>query len=212
MSKTHGTTNLCTNGQFATIASRLLIALPNAIKSSELDIKAILSHTSNGERLELAIAEALKMLHSGHVATIPQDHTIDCSASPFVPDGYHVEEHLYLGSQWKWNPEQVSLYKDEDNQLVPSACLRLETCREKLKGKLVLNANVLDYLLENEHLIPDKWKSGCIVFFGTIFKDKEGCLYVRDLAWDGHSKWTTHIKPLSTPIGSRLIALRITDD
>jgi len=68
----HGTPS-CTNGQFATLASRIITALPKAIKLTGRDPKVIINHTNQGERLSLAIAEAINMLYNGHEATVPAD-------------------------------------------------------------------------------------------------------------------------------------------
>lgn len=70
--ESHGTPS-CTNGQFATMASRVITALPKAIKLAGLEPSVLLKHTDHGERLSLALAEAIKMLHGGHPATITQD-------------------------------------------------------------------------------------------------------------------------------------------
>ena len=60
--------------------------------------------------------------------------------------------------------------------------------REELKGKPVLNANVLDYLLKHPELIPEEWKGKAVFFWGTIYRDSRGNLCVRCLYWDG-SRW-----------------------
>ena len=50
--------------------------------------------------------------------------------------------------------------------------------RKVLAGKPVLNANVLDYLLANSHLIPEEWKGKATFFWGRS-TGPEGNLYVR---------------------------------
>ena len=47
--------------------------------------------------------------------------------------------------------------------------------------------NVLDYLLKNSQLIPEEWKGKAVFFWGTIFRDSDGSLYVRYLHWSGAS-------------------------
>jgi hypothetical protein len=70
--KNHGTP--FTNGQCATITGRVVTALPKAFEKSGLDAKTILSYTSEGQKLSLALAEAFRMLHRGDlkVTTPPQ--------------------------------------------------------------------------------------------------------------------------------------------
>jgi hypothetical protein len=62
--------------------------------------------------------------------------------------------------------------------------------RKELKGKPIYNANLLDYLLANYHLIPEEWKSKYVFFWGTIYRDSDGDLYVRYLCWlVGRWRW-----------------------
>ena len=86
----HGTPS-CTNGQFATLASRIITALPKAIKLTGRDPKVIINHTNQGERLSLAIAEAINMLYNGHGATVPVDADFIYVTEVTVPA---VTEHM----------------------------------------------------------------------------------------------------------------------
>jgi hypothetical protein len=58
----------------------------------------------------------------------------------------------------------------------------------------VMNANVLDFLLANPDLIPEEWKKDehgntrYIFFWGTVYRDRGGDLYVRYLCWGG-DRW-----------------------
>lgn len=112
------------------------------------------------------------------------EHLIDCDAAPIIPDGYNwtVEEHQ-KGGQFKWNITKTSLYlskQQNGDKWIEGNKLRVE-----LKGKPVLNANVLDYLLKHPHLIPDEWKGEAVCFWGTIYRSADGSLYVRYLYWNG---------------------------
>jgi hypothetical protein len=109
-------------------------------------------------------------------------HVIDCNADPFCFDGWDVEEHD-KGGQLEWNVSKIQLYRSkgqEDGNWVEGNKLRKE-----LKGKPVLNVNVLDYLLKNPHLISGKWKSKYVFFWGTIYRDSDGNFIVRCLHWFG---------------------------
>lgn len=61
--------------------------------------------------------------------------------------------------------------------------------RKYLETKPVLNAAVLDYLLAHPELIPESWKrdeegnTRYIFFWGTIYRNAGGDLYVRYLCW-----------------------------
>jgi hypothetical protein len=111
-------------------------------------------------------------------------YSIDCNASPMIPSGWSVEEHQ-KGGIIKFDASKVELYlsKKQKNGTIVGNKLR-----EELKGKKVLNANVLDYLLANPKAIPDEWKGKAIFFWGTIYRRSGGNLYVRCLFWSG-AKW-----------------------
>jgi hypothetical protein len=126
-------------------------------------------------------------------------HVINCDTTPFIPDGWCVaEECEQIASRVKgdltWDPTKVELYLSELQR--SGKDIQGEEFRKKLKGKLVLPANVLDYLLEYPHLIPEEWKKNdqgrtrYIFFWGTIYRDSDGYLCVRDLCWfDGEWTW-----------------------
>ena len=113
---------------------------------------------------------------------------IDCDSDPFIPDGWTVEEHR-KGGQFQWDSAKVSLYlskRQKGGKLITGDDLRREP-----EGQPVLNANVLDYLLAHPELIPDEWKGKYIFFWGTIYRNRVGRLYVRDLAWNGDGwRWS----------------------
>jgi hypothetical protein len=120
----------------------------------------------------------------GDAEVVIKTHTIDCDANPFVPSGWKVEEHT-KGGQLRWNPDEVSLYLCDEQK---KGSIEGNQLRKKLKGKPVLNACVLDYLLANPQLIPDEWKGKAVFFWGTIYRYSIGNLYVRFLYWSGE-RW-----------------------
>jgi hypothetical protein len=116
----------------------------------------------------------------GHAEVVIKKHLIDCDADPFVPDGWKVEEHI-KGGRLEWDPENVSLYLSRKQQ---DGVISGDKLRKELKGKPVLNACVLDYLMANPNLIPNEWKGKCINFWGTIYRISVGLLCVRCLDLD----------------------------
>jgi len=112
------------------------------------------------------------------------DHLIDCSAAPFIPPGWSIEEHQ-PGGLWKWDPAKISLYLSKKQR---KGNISGHNLRRELLGKRVMNANVLDYLLAHPELIPEEWKGKYIFFWGTIYRRSDGCLFVRYLRWNG-SEW-----------------------
>ena len=127
--------------------------------------------------------EALRFLR-GETSVPEPEHLINCDADPFIPEGWRVEEHQKSG-QINFNPTKTELYlsKKQKNGVISGNDLRKE-----LKGKSVLNANVLDYLLAHPRLIPDSWKGKYVFCLGTVYRNSYGRLFVRGLCWNG-AKW-----------------------
>lgn len=128
---------------------------------------------------------SIRQVILGHASITVIEHTIDCDAYPFVPDGWEVEGHQ-KGGTFKWNASQVELYLasgQKNGRVVEGNKLRKE-----LTGKPTLNANVLDYLLAHPHLIPEEWKGKAVFFWGTVYRGSSGSLCVRYLCWLG-SGW-----------------------
>jgi hypothetical protein len=130
------------------------------------------------------LTDVRKVLLGHAVITVPE-HLIDLDADPFVPDGWKVEEHQ-KGGQFKWDAAKVALYLSKKQQ--GGKWLEGNKLREELKSKLVFNANLLDYLLNNPHLIPEEWEGKYVFFWGTVYRHSGGSLYVRYLYWDG-GRW-----------------------
>lgn len=100
---------------------------------------------------------------------------------------------LYLGGKkviFKWVSRQLN-----------GKCLTGIELRLELTGQLVLNACVLDFLLDHTEFIPDDWKVDeagntiYIFFWGTIYRDPADdslcvrCLCWRDGRWRGDCRW-----------------------
>jgi len=122
------------------------------------------------------------------------EHCIDCDADPFLPDGWkEVVEHQKMGNI-KFDPSKIDFYLSKKQK---NGNIEGNKLREELKEKKVLNANVLDYLLKNSQIIPEEWKKDekgntrYIFFWGTIYRNADGDLYVRCLYWsDGEWQWS----------------------
>ena len=124
------------------------------------------------------------------------EHAVDFSADPFMPDGWSVEEHQ-KGKVAKLERKGDDLYLDGKkiefwlSSEQKRGVITGNILRAKLKGKPVLNANLLDHLLKNPHLIPEAWKKDengntrYIFFWGTIYRDADGSIYVCYLYWNG---------------------------
>lgn len=128
----------------------------------------------------------LILLGCGVVSVIK--HLIDCDTAPFCPDIWTVEDH-HKDGQLVFDPANIQLYLC--NGQMDGRSIEGHKLRKELAKMHVMNANVLDYLVAHPELIPDSWKTNkngnthYIYFFGTIYRNGCGRLYVRFLYWRG---------------------------
>ena len=108
---------------------------------------------------------------------------IKLDKKPLLPEGWEIEED---NGQTSFVPD-FALHLEPEQE---KGRIAGNTLRERLKGKPVLNANVLDYLLAHPELIPEDWKGKYVFFWGTIYRNSGGNLCVRYLYWrDGWWAW-----------------------
>ncbi len=119
---------------------------------------------------------------SGRATIAYSEHVIDLDADPRIPyEGWKVEEHK-KGGQFKWDASKVQLFLHSKQQ---GGSIEGNKLRKELANQPVYNANLLDYLLDNPHLIPEEWKGKAVCFWGTIYRDSGDDLCVRCLVWNG---------------------------
>jgi hypothetical protein len=103
--------------------------------------------------------------------------------------GWEIREEDQLpnvvSGQLEWNDilARIELYlseKQKHDGIVSGLDLYAE-----LKDRPVLNANLIDFLLDHAELIPDKWENEIICCWGTIYHGLDDFLYVRCLDYDG---------------------------
>ncbi len=155
----------------------------------ELDILA-----DNPQVLEVLLKVVRKKLRGA------PGPVIDLGARPLVPRGLTLMKHDGEGV-FAWDPRAVSLFQMEEQRrgsLVSGSRLF-----EEMKRTVAWNANVLDFLLGNQGLIPENWKErvhGCyplIYFWGTLYRMADGSPCVRYLAWNG-AKWVMGHSPVQS--------------
>lgn len=129
------------------------------------------------------LANVLKVI-KGQAEIKIIERLIDCDSTPFVPNGWSVEDHKKRGL-FKFGPAKISFYLSEKQK---KGTISGHDLRKELADKSVMNANVLNYLLAHPELIPEEWKSKYTFFWGTIYRYSDGRLYVRYLRWFG-SVW-----------------------
>lgn len=126
---------------------------------------------------------------------------IDCDVDPIIPKGWRILEEDQLVDrvmgQLLWDRDMVKLQfsvSQEDSTILDGIRLRDEL---ELESDPVLTANVLDFLLENSHLIPNEWRKDVnqktlyIFFWGSLYRSANGGLYVRCLCFSG-GKWRSN--------------------
>ncbi len=110
-------------------------------------------------------------------------HVINLEAAPYCPYSWPVEEHVSGDCDFEWDTTKVALYLDQGQKY--GRVIMGTELREKLKGRPVMNANLMDYLLAHQELIPDDWKGKGICFWGTIYRAPNGDFGLRYIYWDG---------------------------
>jgi len=117
------------------------------------------------------------------------EHCINFDASPTVPEGFEVVEHIKAG-QLKFDSTKIILMtpKTEFNGVIFGKPYQDQIKELSKRRKIIAcNANLLDFYLANPLIIPDEWKGKSIVFWGTIYENWSG-RYVRCLVWNG-KRW-----------------------
>lgn len=115
---------------------------------------------------------------------------IDLCSKPFTPEWWSAEEH-HLQGWWEFDVRKISLYFSEKQK---EGVIKWDEWRTDLAGKFAFNANVLDFLLENQYLIPEAWKSIKVFFWGTIYRHfgsdlRVRYLYFKDNLWQWGFAW-----------------------
>ena len=143
-----------------------------------IEIKRQLNQREGSPLDPLKVSKTLQKIVEGN-------HVINCCVYPRIPKGFRIEQHLRSG-EFFWDSSKIKLYLCEKQKKDSIGGHKL---RQKLQGKAVLNANVLDYLLANPYLIPKDWKGKFVFFWGTIYANPHGILYVRYLCWGSDRRW-----------------------
>ncbi|HUQ29904.1 MAG TPA: hypothetical protein VM103_00045, partial [Candidatus Paceibacterota bacterium] len=96
-------------------------------------------------------------------------------------DDLKLEHHKSVVEEFLWNPRKVSVlprYMRRGGLLADQAS-RYKYAKGLASRRLVMNANVLHYLLTHPQCIPEQWKElHLISFLGTIYRSDSGGLVV----------------------------------
>ena len=146
-------------------------------------------------------------------AVLYNKYAVDLDAEPSVPRGWTVVNNKKEG-RFTWDPAKVKLLRFKKQLGRWNKGTELS---KQLKKYKVLNAAMLDFLLDNPGYIPDSWKEvpdsdngegndlRNIYFYGTIYRDPDGHLCVRYLHYD-NGEWKPDELWLTANFGSREFA------
>jgi hypothetical protein len=136
-------------------------------------------------------------------------HVVDFDKHLNVPSGFGLlpdwEQlpHRIKGVM-EYNPAKVALYLDKVQQQ-PFGLIHGHELRKKLESVPVYGDQLLDLYFANQYLIPEGW--GDVLFFwGTIYRDAKGNLYVRYL-YRSNGQWWKHYLSLDMPLHSNFAAV-----
>ncbi|MFZ2167563.1 MAG: hypothetical protein WAV50_01690 [Minisyncoccia bacterium] len=174
--KNHGTA--CTNGQLGEIGGNIIRALPNALKTLEaqgvLSPKQVVAYSQEGRRLSCALVAMFTAMYNGNadILALLNKHYVDCSVNPYEPGGFEIAEHQKGGFlSLDVSQAQTLFFLSDDEQYYSASYLDA-------------NANVLDYALAHQELIPASCKGRVVAFPGTTYRIcPGGALYVRCLVY-----------------------------
>ena len=193
-------------GQFVSVLVNLFAVIRNTLSGISVDLAFIGWLCAEGKESFIKTLTSLgqEYLATQRVRVIKPGLIIEVNleAKPRLPfDGATVEKHE--GEGWVRvekrpdglyiNGKKVVLYLSEKQQ--NGEVIQGHNLREELSGRDILNANILDALLEYLELIPEDWKKDAkgnaryIFFWATVYRrDPDGYLFVRCLFWDG-DRW-----------------------
>jgi len=141
--------------------------------------------TSN-DMIKLTQCKKLKELRAfvnGFAKLEMIDHLIDCDVLPKRKEitAYKIKKHKKM-VMILYNPEEVSLFQFGDS-------MRISEAIKLYAKKPFMNADVLEYLLEHQELIPEDWKDKRIFFLNSVYVDYFKREVVRYMVWDRHLKY-----------------------
>lgn len=172
--------------------------------SVSVDTKQVFINDKTGEQWKF-LAKQMETFHKAQADV--KSLVINCNVSPSIPSGLKVHAHRKHG-KLTWDKAKFSdikyLFLSEGQKGEKHLAGRL--LHKELTGKPVMNACVLDWLLDHPDQIPDSWKGKAIFFWGTEYSDSDGRLCVRYLYWRG-TEWISDYGWLKDGWGGRYPAL-----
>jgi hypothetical protein len=196
------------NGTLQTKVDKTYNVLLAMLDALPIDIDPEIAKRVEALREALLLYGGLKTGKKPELKTDPARITFNADQNPVIPHGMHLNGEKAMHQKMG---EVATLEKRADKKLYLNDCeviryslpnqrdkddIRIQDLYNELNGrKELLNACVLDTLLEYRELLPDEWKEGETYFFGTLFcNEVKSC--VKCLSWCGY-KWVVTCCSLS---------------
>ncbi len=207
---TYGTTS-ATPGQLSEINSAFCRAMPKAI--APFDPKEIIAGVQkNGEQLEQYMQRML-------TAFLAKCGEKSATTSPiaFKHDMRKEEGWTHFESEEVGFIPEINFNSLGRLELVPflkkgEKDIGGEELVARARGELKANLGQrhVEYLLDNQHLIPEKFKGYFLVFPGTIWQRRDDHLRVVPcLGWEGSYEWCLNFRWLEGRYHSRSRLVRL---
>lgn len=108
---------------------------------------------------------------------------IDCNIPAYLPDQTWSIDTISRKGRFEYTPQTAKLINlTEKRSLIKTAILA-----DRMKHD-ACPAQLLDYLLAHQDIIPVEWQSKTIIFTGTLYHDSTGLECYRTMYYDG-STW-----------------------
>ncbi len=111
---------------------------------------------------------------------------IDLDAAPYCPGGWSVKSH-HKGGQLLFDPADIEIFRTVIQECGVEPIDR--DVFRSLDRVQLLNANMLDWYLNNSEYIPEPWKENNVFFWGTRYINLAGSEVVCCLCWFEH-QWS----------------------
>ena len=163
--------------------SQLMATLLTNIDPAQLNPKMVQLAISAPRATGRAI---MAFINAGGCMEVGTNSVLNFNTDPHIPDDLSIHPEDQIGSRmtgsWKLGLDKIGLHLDAGQQ--GGKTIVGHELKKQLEGQRVFPAHVLDYLYEHPQMIPEVWKGKAVFFWGTIYRDSGGNLYIRYIEWN----------------------------
>ncbi|MEI7512405.1 MAG: hypothetical protein WCK01_03025 [Candidatus Uhrbacteria bacterium] len=150
------------------------------------------------------VNESVLTLIRGQTTPQGSQYVIDCDSPPFVPSKFasrmakdEVGNRLIGKVEWSRDMARLHQHPRLKNPTM-FYMVRVVDLMKDLKDRTVLPANVLDFLMDHQELIPVDWQDMYVLFLGTVYRQNGTSPFVRGLHYED-DKWNHSQSSLEDP-------------